>query len=74
MARYRVKSGYCLHLPNQAFRQPGQEVDLADDLEQDVLASQGWKIEPVQAEPDKGKTKEVNTPPKDRAIKEAKAK
>ena len=54
MARYRVKPGYCLHLPHQAFAQSGEEVELAGDLEQEVLASQGWKIEPVLAEPDKG--------------------
>ena len=79
MARYRVKPGYCLHLPHQAFAQSGEEVELAGDLEQEVLASQGWKIEPVPAEPDKeakNRTgrEEVNEPPKDRAIKEAKAK
>ena len=77
MARYRVKPGYCLHLPHQAFAQSGEEVELAGDLEQEVLAGQGWKIEPVLAEPDKEKEptgREVNEPPKDRAIKEAKAK
>jgi hypothetical protein len=74
VAKYRVKPGYCLHLPHQGFAQSGEEVDLAGGLEQEVLASQGWKIEPVQAEPDKGKGKEVNEPPKDRAVKEAKAK
>ena len=56
-------------------------MELAGDLEQEVLASQGWKIEPVQAEPDNEKPKdtgpeekEVNKPLKDRAIKEAKTK
>jgi hypothetical protein len=74
MAKYRVKPGYCLHLPNHAFTQAGEEVDLAGDLEQDVLANQGWKIEPVPPESEKVKTKEVTEPPKDRAIKEAKTK
>ena len=74
MAKYKVKPGYCLHLPYQAFAQAGEEVELGGDLEQEVLAGQGWKIEPVQAESEKGETKEVNEPPKDRAIKEAKTK
>ena len=50
-------------------------MELGGDLEQDILASQGWKIEAVLAEPDKGKQKEtgpvekeVNKPPNDRAI------
>jgi hypothetical protein len=63
-----------LHLPHQAFAQAGEEVELSSNLEQDILASQGWKIEAVLAEPDKGKTKEINEPPKDRTIKEAKVK
>lgn len=81
MAKYRVKPGYCLHLPNQAFHQSGEELDLVGDLEQEVLASQGWKIEPVLAGADKGQPhetgqveREVSKPPKDRAIKEAKTK
>lgn len=81
MARYRVKPGYCLHLPHQTFAQAGEEVDLGGDLEKEILGSQGWKIEPVDADADKGKPKdigpeekEVTEPPQDRAIKEAKAK
>jgi hypothetical protein len=81
MAKYKVKPGYCLHLPYQAFAQSGEEVELAGDLEQEVLAGQGWKIEPFSAEPDNEKPKDtgpeekkVDEPPKDRAIKEAKAK
>lgn len=81
MARYRVKPGYCLHLPNQAFGQSGEEVELNGDLEQEVLASQGWKIEPVPEGAAKGQPhetgqveREVRRPPKDRAIKEATAK
>jgi hypothetical protein len=81
MARYRVKPGYCLHLPHQAFAQAGEEVELTSDLEQEIMASQGWKIDPVNADGDKGKPKdtgpeekEVTEPPQDRAIKETKAK
>jgi len=81
MARYRVKPGYCLHLPHQAFAQAGEEVELSDDLEKEILKSQGWKIDPVNAGTDTGKPKdsgpdekEVTEPLQDRAIKEAKAK
>jgi hypothetical protein len=81
MARYRVRSGYCLHLPHQAFAQAGEEVELSGDLEKEILESQGWKIDPVNAGIDTGKPKdtgpeekEVTEPPQDRAVKEAKAK
>jgi len=81
MARYRVKPGYCLHLVNQVVINAGEEAELSGDQEQDILANQGWKIEPVAAEPDKGKAKEagpevkeVPEPPQDRAVTEAKTK
>jgi hypothetical protein len=81
MARYRVKPGYCLHLPHQAFAHGGEEVDLGGDLEQEILESQGWKIDPVNVDAGKDKPKdtgpeekEVTEPPQDRAVKEAKAK
>jgi hypothetical protein len=81
MARYRVKPGYCLHLPHQAYAQAGEEVELSGDLEKEIIESQGWKIDPVSAGTDTGKPKdtgpdekEVTEPPQDRAIKEAKAK
>jgi hypothetical protein len=81
MARYKVKPGYCLHLPHQAFAQAGEEVELSSDLEKEIIASQGWKIDPVNAGTDTGKPKdtgpeekEMTEPPQDRAIKEAKAK
>jgi hypothetical protein len=81
MARYRVRPGYCLHLPHQAFAQAGEEVDLGDDLEKEIIESQGWKIDLVNADFGKDKPKdngpeekEVTEPPQDRAIKEAKAK
>ncbi|MBM4287556.1 MAG: hypothetical protein FJ135_05315 [Deltaproteobacteria bacterium] len=81
MARYRVRPGYCLHLPHQAFAQAGEEVELSGELEKEIIESQGWKIDPVNAGIDPGKPKdtrpdekEVTEPPQDRAIKEAKAK
>lgn len=81
MTLYRVRYGYCLHLPHQAFAHAGEEVELSGGLEQEVLESQGWKIEPVSAEPDRGKTtdsgpepKKVTEPPQDRAVKEPKVK
>jgi len=81
MARYRVKPGYCLHLPHQAFAQAGEEVELTGEVEREILESQGWKIDPVNVGTDTGKPKdtgpeekEVTEPPQDRAIKEAKAK
>jgi hypothetical protein len=50
MARYRVKPGYCLHLPHQAFAQAGEEVELSGETEKEILESQGWKIDPVNAD------------------------
>jgi hypothetical protein len=82
MAKYLVKSGYCLHLPHGRFAQPGEEVELAGDLEQEVLKNQGWKVAPV-ARPPKApagsearepEVKEVAAPPQDRAVKEARTK
>jgi hypothetical protein len=84
MANYLVKPGYCLHLPPGRFVHPGEEVDLNGELEQKVLETQGWKIEPAQPEPAAVKpqkagtapvpeTKEVPEPPKDRAVKKDKA-
>jgi hypothetical protein len=84
MAKYKVKPGYCLHLPHQNFAQAGEEVDLNGELEQKVLETQGWKIEPAQPEPAAVKAqeagavpapeaKEVPEPPKDRAVKKDEA-
>ena len=79
MSKYRIRPGYCLHLPNHAFAHPGEEVDLSGDLEQEVLGNQGWKVYPAPSEPDLDLPKvsgpeaqEVDKPPKDRAIKKAK--
>ena len=81
MARYRVKPGYCLHLPHQAFAQAGEEVELSSETEKEILESQGWKIDLCNADAGKDKPKdngpeekEVTEPPQDRAVKEAKAK
>jgi len=82
MATYRVKLGYCLHLPHGRFVHHGEEVDLNGELEQKVLETQGWKIELVQPEPAAVKaqnaapapeTKEVPESPKDRAVKKDEA-
>jgi len=82
MATYRVKPGYCLHLPHGRFVHHGGEVDLNGELEQKVLGTQGWKIELVQPEPAAVKpqkaapapeTKEVPDPPRDRAVKKDEA-
>jgi hypothetical protein len=82
MTVYRVKPGYCLHLPHGRFAHPGEEVDLSGELEQKVLETQGWKIESVQPEPaavkpqkaaPAPKTKEVPEPPRDRAVKKDEA-
>ncbi len=82
MGRYRVKPGYCLHLPNRCFVHPGEEVELSGELERDVLAYQGWKVEPVlsdrpaaeEQEPTQEpvEIKAMDKPPKDRAVKGAK--
>jgi hypothetical protein len=79
MPRYMVKPGYCLHLPHGTFVLPGEEVELTGRLEREVLETQGWKVslvEPVQP-PEKqsgpAEGKAVTEPPKDRAVKRARA-
>jgi len=77
MATYRVKPGYCLHLPNQVVKHPGEELELAGDLEKDIMDNQGWKVEPVPPAEPKGpepEVKEAAQPPQDRAVKEPKVK
>jgi hypothetical protein len=79
MTVYRVKPGYCLHLPHGRFAHPGEEVDLSGELEQKVLETQGWKVESVQPEPAAVKaapvpeTKEIAGPPNNRAVKKDQA-
>ena len=75
MAKYKVKPGYCLHLPQARFGQPGEVLDLSGDLEMEVLQNQGWKVEVVAdelpiTEPEK---KAPKGPPKDRAVKAVEA-
>lgn len=82
MGRYRVKPGYCLHLPNRWFVHPGEEVELTGGLEQDVLTYQGWKVEPVlsgqatgdgqEAVQELAEPKGLDKPPRDRAVRGAK--
>lgn len=47
---YVVNAGYCLHLPYQRFKHPGETVDLSGDLEDQILRSQGWKVRPAPVE------------------------
>lgn len=74
MARYLVKRGYCLHLPHGRYAHPGEEVDLAGELEREVLEQQGWKVELVQPQPAAPEEREVDEPPRNRTIKKAKTK
>ena len=77
MATYRVKSGYCLHLPNQVMKQSGEEAELNGDLEKDIMDNQGWKVEPVPTPERKAPEPAVKAaaqPPPDRAMKKDEAK
>jgi len=75
MAKYMVKPGYCLHLPRNVFVHPGEEVELSGDLEKEVLEKQSWKVECVpEPATEATEAREIPEPPKDRAVKEAKAK
>jgi hypothetical protein len=70
MALYRVREGYVVHLENSKTLFPG---DIFEP-DQEILNSQGWKIEPVkEVEPVPEKTdpvtKDVVAPPQDRMIK-----
>ncbi len=70
MGLYQVREGYVVHLEN------GKKLSSGEVFEpdQEVLESQGWKIEPVKeaepvAEQPKTTTKDVEGPPQDRMIK-----
>ena len=70
MALYRVREGYVVYLENSKTLSPGEVFE----PDQEVLDSQGWKIEPVKeaepvAEQPKTTTKDVEAPPQDRMIK-----
>ncbi len=68
MGLYRVREGYVVHLENGRKLSPGEVFELS----QEVLESQGWKIEPVkEAEPvvEKPITRDVEAPPRDRMIR-----
>lgn len=72
MALYRVREGYVVHLENSKTLSPGTVFE----PDQEVLDSQGWKIEPAreappvqEKEPEKPETKEVTGAPQDRAMK-----
>jgi hypothetical protein len=80
MAKYRVNTGYHLHLPYGRVAEPGEEVELTGDLEQEVLKNQGWKVTLLTSTPagtqtsEPEETKAIEEPPKDRAAKRAKVK
>jgi len=80
MAKYRVNAGYHLHLPHGRVAEPGEEVELTGDLEQEVLKKQGWKVSLITDTPagaqtsEPEETKAIEEPPKDRAAKNAKVK
>ena len=82
MPKYRVDTGYHLHLPHGRVAGPGEEVELTGNLEQEVLKKQGWKVTlitdtptPASAQtPEPEETKAIEEPPKDRAAKRAKVK
>jgi hypothetical protein len=70
MALYSVREGYVVHLENSKTLSPGAIFE----PDQEVLGSQGWKIEPVKeseavAEQTEQAAKDVETPPQDRMIK-----
>ena len=70
MALYRVREGYVVHLENSKTLSPGEIFE----PDQEVLDSQGWKIEPVKeaepvAEQPKAATKDVEASPQDRMVK-----
>lgn len=70
MSLYRVREGYVVHLENGKKLSPGAVFEPA----QEVLDSQGWKIEPLKeaepvAEKPKPATKDVEAPPQDRMVK-----
>jgi hypothetical protein len=80
MPKYRVNTGYHLHLPYGRVAGPGEEVELTGDLEQEVLKNQGWKVTLLTSTPANKQTsgpeeaKAIEEPPKDRAAKRAKVK
>ncbi len=70
MGLYRVREGYVVHLENSKTLSPGEVFEPS----QEVLDSQGWKIEPVKeaesvAEQLMQAAKDVEAPPQDRMIK-----
>ncbi|MBW1953634.1 MAG: hypothetical protein JRI66_11225, partial [Deltaproteobacteria bacterium] len=73
-----VKPGYCLHLPHGRFAHPGEEVELSGQVEAEILAQQGWKVEKVMEPPvqetqikpePEAEAEALEKPPKDRAVK-----
>jgi hypothetical protein len=78
--QYRVRDDYVVHLGKGNVLKSGEVFEPTPK----VLKEQGWKLEPVNGEPQPGKTKdpdpapspetkEVPEPPKDRAMKKDEA-
>jgi len=78
--QYRVRDEYVVHLGKGNVLKAGEVFEPTPK----VLEEQGWKIEPVNGEPQPGKTKgpdpaptpetkEVPEPPKDRTMKKDEA-
>jgi hypothetical protein len=72
MELYRVREGYVVHLGNSKTLSPGALFE----PEQEVLDSQGWKIEPVKeaeavAETPQPETRKVESSPQDRMVKKS---
>jgi hypothetical protein len=70
MGLYRVREGYVVHLGNSKTLSPGAIFE----PDQEVLESQGWKIEPVKeaakvAENPQPETREMESSPQDRMVK-----
>ncbi len=75
MGLYQVREGYVVHLENGRKLSPGEVFELS----QEVLESQGWKIEPVTeaeavAEHTQRPAKDMEAPPQDRMIKKPQVK
>jgi hypothetical protein len=78
--QYRVRDDYVVHLGKGNVLKAGEVFEPTPK----VLEEQGWKLEPVNGEPQAGntkapdpapvpETKEVPEPPKDRAMKKDEA-
>lgn len=70
MALHRVREGYVVFLENGRILSPGTRFEPS----REVLANQGWKIEPVKEaapvpEKPNPEPRDMETPPQDRMVK-----